>query len=84
MSNFIRSGWKFSNASQPFRNYQPEEYEDDDDGEGELDDEAMEALLEAEFEDGTKGQTIVDPDSLEDLIKIDPNHLLDAHMAQGP
>ena len=70
-----------------FRNYRPDsddEDEDDDDGEGELDDEAMEALLEAEFEDGIKGQAIFDPDGLEDLIRVDPDHLLDVHMAQGP
>lgn len=40
----------------------------------------MEALLEEEFEDGTKGQTIVDPDGLADLIRVDPDHLLNAHM----
>lgn len=40
----------------------------------------MEALLEAEFEDGTKGQAIVDPDGLADLIRVDPDHLLRAHM----
>lgn len=70
-----------------FRNYQPdsdEEGEEGDDSEGELDDEAMQALLESEFEDGTKGQAIIDPDGLQDLIRVDPNHLLDVHMAEGP
>lgn len=43
----------------------------------------MEALLEAEFEDGTKGQAIVDPDGLSDLIRVDPGHLYDSQMGSG-
>ncbi|KAF8309207.1 hypothetical protein DL93DRAFT_1782179 [Clavulina sp. PMI_390] len=69
-----------------FMNYRPEsdeegDYDDDDSDASELDDEAMAAMLEAEFEDGTKGQAIVDPDGLEDIIRVDPEHLLGVHQS---
>ncbi|KAF8319525.1 uncharacterized protein EI90DRAFT_3054662 [Cantharellus anzutake] len=44
-----------------------EEYGGDED---ELDDVLMETLLNAEFEDGTKGQNILEPDDLSNIIRV--------------
>jgi hypothetical protein len=72
------------------RNYHPpsDEEEEEDETDEDFNDEAMEALLEAEFEDESLGkgqQHIVDPDIdldlLTEIIRVDPSHLdLDTNM----
>lgn len=42
----------------------------DEDSEDELDDELMETMLDAEFEDGIKGQNILAPDDLSEIIRV--------------
>lgn len=50
-----------------------EEYDDEDDED--MDDEEIEMLINADYEDGTKGQTILDPDDLADIIRVDSSRL---------
>ena len=49
--------------------YWPLESDEEDDEE--LDDEEIEILLQANYEDGVKGQNIIEPDDLADLICVD-------------
>ncbi len=55
-----------------FRRARPTESDEeyDEDSEDDLDDELMETMLGAEFEDGTKGQNILEPDDLCDIIRV--------------